>query len=58
MCDLTLCTATNCTYANKCYRHTQGDPDNPYQSWANLEFTCHEYEGFSSFIPIHNSDKK
>lgn len=52
--DITLCTATDCIYANKCFRHTQGDLDNPYQSYCDLSRACCKESGFDYFIPILN----
>lgn len=52
--DITFCTSEYCPYKHKCHRRTGGDPDDPYQSYANFEYTCNETSGFNSFIPIIN----
>lgn len=50
--DKLMCTARNCPYSNKCYRHTRGEPDDVMQCFTNLEYTCCLESGFDLFVPI------
>ena len=49
--DITMCTANYCPMAHKCYRKEKSEANEFRQSYANLEYTCNEDEGFSSYIP-------
>ena len=55
--DITMCTANGCPMADRCYRHTQGDTDNPNQSWVNFEYTCNERSSFNNYILYIKSDE-
>ncbi|HKM02169.1 MAG TPA: hypothetical protein VJ083_08980 [Sedimentibacter sp.] len=49
--NIVMCTTNSCPMADKCYRCTQGNPDDPFQSYVNYEYTCNEKSGFNDFIP-------
>jgi len=47
-----MCTARNCFYINKCYRHTRGDPDDIEQCYTDLSLNgCILDSGFDMYIP-------
>ena len=52
MFDITMCIARECPYAKTCYRHSKGNPDEIYQSYADLSYHCDEVNGFDYFIPL------
>ena len=54
--DITMCTAIDCPMSDKCYRHTKGDSDDPYQSYVNFEYSCNEDSGFEDYI-LYTTDE-
>lgn len=58
--DIVMCTAYGCSIAEKCYRHTRGDPDDINQCSCNFEYTCHEDMDtkYEYFIPINVPERK
>ena len=55
MADITMCTSTNCSMKEECYR-ASAKPE-LLQSYANFEYTCNENSGFEDYIKVEEHRK-
>ena len=54
--DITMCSSSECSMKNNCYRST-AKPDT-LQSWSNFEYTCNEANGFEWFMGNNKSKER